>query len=128
MEAVYAVIGLAVLELFVFQMFVGRARVKYGIQAPAVTGHEIFERYYRVHYNSIEMLVLFIPSILLFANFISPSAAWMLGVVYVVGRLIYFRGYVAEPKKRAAGFGLSMLPVLIMMLGGTGGALVAALL
>lgn len=126
MELVYAVMGLALLELFVFQMFVGRARVKYGIEAPATSGNEMFERYYRVHYNSIEMLVLFLPSMLLFANFVNTTAAWVLGLVYVVGRLMYFRGYIAEPKKRAPGFGLSFLPVLIMLLGGTGGALFAA--
>lgn len=126
MELVYAVIGLALIELFVFQMFVGRARVKYGIAAPAVTGNEMFERYYRAHYNSIEMMVLFLPAMLLFANFVNVTAAWILGLLYVVGRLMYFRGYVAEPKKRAPGFGLSFLPVLIMLLGGTGGALLAA--
>lgn len=126
MDLVYAVMGLALLELFVFQMFVGRARVKYGIEAPATSGNEMFERYYRVHYNSIEMLVLFLPSMLLFANFVNTTAAWVLGLVYVVGRLVYFRGYIAEPKKRAPGFGLSFLPVIIMLLGGTGGALFAA--
>jgi glutathione S-transferase len=67
MDMVHAVIGLALLQFFVFAGFVGRARVKSGIEAPAVTGDPTFERYYRVHYNTMEQLVVFIPAILLFA-------------------------------------------------------------
>ena len=127
MDMVYAVIGLALLQYFIFAMLVGRARVMHKVEAPAVTGNETFERYYRAHYNTLEQLIIFLPAILLFANYISPLWAALLGIIFIIGRTIYFRGYIEEPKKRAAGFGLSMLPNLILLLGGLGGAVWAAL-
>jgi glutathione S-transferase len=122
MDMVHAVIGLAVLQFFVFAGFVGRARVKSGVEAPAVTGDPLFERYYRVHYNTMEQLVIFIPAILLFATYIDTLWAAILGLIYVVGRIVYFRAYIADPAKRGAGYGVSMLPVIILLLGGLGGA------
>ena len=123
MAIVHAVIALALLEFFVFGAFVGRARTKYNIPAPAVAGHPVFERYYRVHYNTLEQLIVFIPSILLFAHYISPTWAAVLGMLFIVARILYLQGYVADPKKRGAGFGLGMLPMLILLLGGLGGAI-----
>jgi glutathione S-transferase len=122
MEMVHTVIGLAVLQFFIFSGFVGWARVKFGVEAPAVTGDPMFERYYRVHYNTLEQLVIFIPAILLFATYIDALWAAILGLVYLVGRIIYFRSYIKEPAKRGAGYGVSMLPIAILMLGGLGGA------
>ena len=123
MDMVYAVIGLALLQFFVFGGFVGRARVQSGIEAPALTGDPIFERYNRVHCNTMEQLVVFIPSMLLFASYISASVAAILGMIFIVGRIVYFRAYIKEPAKRGLGYGLSMLPMLILLLGGLGGAI-----
>ena len=75
MEIVAVVIALALLEFVVFGMLVGRARGRYGVNAPAVSGHEIFDRYFRVHYNTMEMLVTFVPSIWLFGLYVSPQWA-----------------------------------------------------
>jgi uncharacterized MAPEG superfamily protein len=127
MAWVHAVIGLAVLECFVFGFMVGGARVKFGVQAPAMTGHPIFERYCRVHYNTLELVVCLIPAMLVFGTYVSAPIAAGLGLVYVIGRIVYFMGYVADPKKRSAGFGISALPVIILMLGGIYGAVRAAL-
>ena len=127
MDWVYAVIGLAILECFVFSMLVGFKRVKTGVEAPAVTGDPVFERYYRVHYNTIEQLIIFIPAILLFAHYISATVAAGLGVLFVIGRLVYLRLYTTNPAKRGPGFGLSMLPTIILLLGGLGGALWSAI-
>jgi len=127
MDMVYAVIGLAVLQFFIFGGFVGRARVKTGLEAPAVTGDPMFERYYRVHYNTMEQLVVFIPSMVLFGTYISASVAAILGIIFVIGRAMYFRAYIVDPSKRGASFGLSMLPMLILLLGGFGGAVWAVL-
>jgi uncharacterized MAPEG superfamily protein len=126
MAIVHVVIALAVIEFFVFGALVGRARVKAGIEAPAMTGNEMLERHIRVHYNTMEQLVSFIPAILLFATYVSANAAAALGLLFVIARIIYFRAYVAEPKKRGLGFGLSVLPIMIMLLGGLGGAVVEA--
>ena len=127
MAIVHAVIGLALIQFFIFSTFVGRARVKHGIDAPAISGNLEFERYFRVHYNTMEQLVMFIPGMLLFGAYVNSLAAAVLGLVFIVGRTIYFRAYVTEPAKRGPGFGLSVLPVIVLLLGGLGGALLAAL-
>lgn len=123
MDLVYVVIALALVQYFIFSGLVGRARVKYKVEAPAMTGHEIFERYARVQGNTMEQLVIFIPAMLLFAYYISATAAAVLGLIFIVGRFLYLRGYVSEPAKRGPGFGLSMLPIMILLLGGLGGGL-----
>lgn len=123
MAYVHAVIALALIQFFVFGGLVGRARTTYGVAAPAITGHPIFERYYRVHYNTMEQLILFIPSMLLFATYVHAVAAAGLGLVFVIGRYIYLRGYIADPGKRGPGFLISMLPTMILLFGGLGGVL-----
>jgi len=117
------VIILAVIEYIVFGILVGRARGRYGIKAPATTGHEVFERYFRVHQNTLETLMAFIPGVALFALFVDPNWAAGIGLIYVIGRIVYLRSYVADPAKRSAGFGLSMLPILALLIGGLIGAI-----
>ena len=127
MEFVAVVIALALLEYSIFGMLVGWARGKYKVPAPAVTGHPVFERYFRVHQNTLEQLVVFVPSIWLFGTYVSTTWAAGLGLVFVVGRAIYLVGYVADPAKREIGFGLSYLPALILLIGGLWGAAKALL-
>jgi len=122
MEFVAVVILLALLQYVVFGALVGRARGRYGVKAPAVTGHEIFERYFRAHYNTLELLVAFVPAIWLFGTYVSPSWAAGLGLVYLVGRVLYLRGYVTDPAKREIGFGLSVLPIIVLIVGALWGA------
>jgi uncharacterized MAPEG superfamily protein len=122
MEYVALVSGLALLEYFAFGLLVGKARGTYGVKAPAITGHEIFERYFRVQQNTLELLILMLPSMWLFATYVSPGWAAALGLVYCVGRLVYLRSYVADPSSRSAGFGLSALPTLILLIGAMIGA------
>lgn len=126
MDMVYIVIALALLQFFVFGGLVGRARIKFSVDAPAVTGDPMYERYHRVHYNTMEQLVVFIPSMLLFGVYVSSLAAAGLGLVFIVGRVIYFRAYLADPASRGPGFGLTMLPTFILLLGGLGGAIWSA--
>ena len=127
MAIVHVVIALALLQFMVYGILVGRARIEYQVPAPAITGHEVFERYYRVHYNTMEQLVKFIPGMLLFGWYISAPAAAILGLVFIIGRIVYLRAYVADPAKRGPGFGLTVLPNTILLLGGLGGAARAAL-
>ncbi len=122
MPYVQLVIGLALLEFLFFAVQVSRARGRYKVPAPATTGNEIFERYFRVQMNTLEQLVVFIPSILIFAQYIGPYVAAALGVVFLIGRLIYFVSYVKEPKKREMGFVLSSLPTVILLVGAIFGA------
>ena len=113
---------LAIVQLFVFGALVGRARGRYGIAAPATTGHPIFERYYRVQMNTIETLIVFLPGLWLAAKYWSPEYAAILGVIYLLGRVLYVNSYVRDPKKRAVGFTLSMLPTMVLVLAALVGA------
>ncbi|CAA0090318.1 Uncharacterised protein [Halioglobus japonicus] len=127
MELVTIVIALALIEYSVFGMLVGWARGKYGVAAPAISGDPIFERYYRVHQNTLELLVLFVPGMWMFAHYVSADIAAGLGVIFIVGRFLYLRGYVADPKSRSLGFALSFLPAQILLIGGLVGAVMSLL-
>jgi uncharacterized MAPEG superfamily protein len=96
------------------------------VAAPAIGGHPLFERYFRVHQNTMEQLVAFVPAMWLFGTFVNPAWAGWLGLLFVAGRAVYLVGYVADPAKREIGFAMSSLPVVILLLGalwGTGKAL-----
>jgi uncharacterized membrane protein YecN with MAPEG domain len=122
MEPVAVVIVLALVQYVAFGMLVGWARGKYGVKAPAVTGHEIFDRYFRVHQNTLELLVAFVPAIWLFGMYVDPTWAALLGLVYLVARVLYLRGYVKDPARREVGFTLSVLPILVLLAGALWGA------
>ncbi|MDF1621843.1 MAG: MAPEG family protein [Pseudohongiella nitratireducens] len=107
---------LAILQYLYFGILVGKARGKYNVEAPAVSGHPEFERYYRVQMNTLEMLVFFLPSLYLFAEYVDAIIAAGLGLVYLVGRFLYQQSYVKDPKTRGLGFGLTILPSLAMAL------------
>jgi glutathione S-transferase len=122
MAYVDIVTALALLQFIVFGFKVGQARGRYGIKAPAVTGHEVFERCFRVQQNTLELLIVFIPGLYLFSHYFSPLVAAVLGVIYLIGREVYSAGYVKEPAKRSAGYGMSFLPAVILVVGGLLGA------
>jgi uncharacterized MAPEG superfamily protein len=117
MNLVTVILVLALLQYIAFAMLVGGARGKYGVKAPAITGNETFERYFRVQQNTLELLVVLVPAIWLFGQSVSSLWAAILGFVYLVGRVVYFKSYVADPAKRSAGFGLSFLPIAVMLIG-----------
>jgi glutathione S-transferase len=107
---------LALLQFFYFGFLVGKARATYSIKAPAVSGNDIFERYFRVQMNTLEQLVQLLPLLWIACEFKFIADYWiaLLGALYLIGRFLYQRSYVADPAKRSAGFGLSALPVLIL--------------
>jgi uncharacterized membrane protein YecN with MAPEG domain len=113
---------LAVLQFILFGFQVGGARAKYGIKAPATTGNEIFERLFRIQQNTLELLIGFIPGMFLFSRYFNPLYAAILGVVYLVGRQVYAAAYAKDPARRSLGYGLSFLPVVILLIGGLIGA------
>lgn len=111
---------LALLLYFWMALQVGRARAKCGIQAPAMTGDPVLERTIRAHYNTLEWLPLFLIPLWLFAIYWNDLVAAGLGVVWIVGRIIYQRGYVAAPEKRESGFMIQALAVAVLLFGSLG--------
>jgi len=103
MNGIAAITGLALLEYLIFGFLVGRARTTYHVDAPATTGDATFERYFRVHQNSMESLVVFLPALWIFAFDASKSIAIALGLIFLAGRIIYAAGYISAPEKRAPG-------------------------
>lgn len=96
---------------------IGRARHKYKIQAPAITGNKVFERIYRVQMNTLESFVIFIPSLWLYAIYMSDKGAGVAGLLWIVGRIWYADSYEKDPKKRGPGFLISMLTTMGLWLG-----------
>jgi uncharacterized MAPEG superfamily protein len=123
MAYVDIVTALALLQFIVLGFKVGKARGRYGIKAPAITGNEIFERHFRVQQNTLEQLIVFLPGLYLFSHYFSPRVAASLGLVYLVGREIYAVTYVKDPAKRSLGYALTFLPTVILTIGGLFGAL-----
>jgi uncharacterized MAPEG superfamily protein len=127
MQLVHIVVAIALIEFIAFGFAVGGARVKYNVPAPSTSGNEIFERYYRVQMNTLEQLIVFVPAVLLYATYWSPQVAAGLGAVFVVGRALYYFAYIKDPKKRGAGFGLTLLPNVWLVVGTLVGAVRALL-
>ena len=122
MELVAIVTALALLQVFVFAFQVGQARVKYEVSAPAVSGPAEFERVFRVHQNTVEQLVIFVPSLWLCAYFWRPDVAAGVGLVFVIARQVYRGAYIGDPANRSAGFGIGALAMMILLFGGLVGA------
>jgi glutathione S-transferase len=120
--AIIAAVALAEYGFFMVQC--GQARGRFGVAAPATVGHPIFERYFRVQQNTIEQLVIFLPALFLFAWFVSTRWAVLLGILFIVGRALYARGYVADPAKRGPGFLCTVIANAALLLGGVVGALI----
>ena len=124
MELVAIVVALALLEYVVLMLLCGQARGRYSVAAPATHGNQTFERYFRVQGNTVEQLVVFLPAILLFGVYVSEAWAAGVGLVFVLGRALYARGYVIDPAGRGPGFGLTLLANTILVVGGLIGAIV----
>jgi glutathione S-transferase len=127
MALVAVVISLILLEYFVFIMMVGSVRVKSGIKAPAMTGDPKLERMLRVQLNTLEQIVIVIPAMWIFALYVNAAAAAGLGLVFVLGRALYCKGYLEAAEKRSLGFGVGGLATIVLVLGSIFGSVVAAL-
>jgi glutathione S-transferase len=108
---------LAILAYFLISFRVGKARYAYGVKAPAVSGNPDFERLYRVQMNTLEWMPMFLPALWLFAIYVSDAIAAGLGVVWIVGRLLYFTGYAKAADKRGPGFAIQAFAAIALWLG-----------
>jgi uncharacterized membrane protein YecN with MAPEG domain len=111
---------LALLSYFWMGLQVGRARSASGISAPSMTGHPQLERAVRVHYNTLEWLPIFLVSMWLFAIYWRDDVAAGVGLVWIVGRVLYALGYMADPGKRELGFLIQALASAVLLFGALG--------
>ena len=116
MEYVAAVVMLALLQYTWFAIEVGRARGRFEVPAPATSGNDNFERFFRAHQNTTEQLVVFLPAIFTCAYLVNETLAAAMGLLFVVGRLMYFRGYTDPEKSRSLGFGLGLIANTVLIL------------
>ncbi|SDU10810.1 Uncharacterized membrane protein YecN, MAPEG domain [Pseudomonas pohangensis] len=124
MNYVHLIAVLAIVQFMYFAILVGKAREQYGVKAPAISGNEMFERAFRVQMNTLEQLVCFLPALLIAAVYWPQPYVAALGVVYLVGRALYRRAYVADPAKRGTGFMLTFIPTLLLLIASLVGALI----
>jgi len=111
---------LAIALYFFTSIRVAKARAKFGIKAPAITGNDDFERVFRVQMNTLEWLPIFLPSLWLFAIYISDPVAAAIGLLWIAGRALYMTGYSQAANKRGRGFGIQALATAILWLGALG--------
>ena len=122
MEPIAVVTVIAAFQAFSFAYLVGKQRVKHGVKAPAITGEAEFERAFRIHQNTVEQMVIFLPALWLFGYYVHVLIGAGLGLVFVISRFIYRKSYLTDPTSRTAGFGIGALTMMILMLGGLIGA------
>src|SRR5436305_9332211 len=96
----------ALLFYFLTTVRVAKARVAFGIKAPATSGNPDFERVFRVQMNTLEWMPIFLPSLWLFAVYINDAVAAAVGLVWIAGRFLYMSGYSQAAAKRSMGFGV----------------------
>jgi glutathione S-transferase len=114
---------LAILMYFQFSIQVGKARATFDVKAPAVSGNPDFERVFRVHMNTLEWMPIFLPALWLFAIYVSDAIAAALGVVWIIGRVLYMNGYAKAANKRGPGFAVQGGAAAILWLGAVAGIL-----
>jgi len=126
MEPVVGIVAaLVLIEYMVIVWFTGHARGLYGVPAPAMTGHPVFERWARVQGNTLEQLIIFFPGLWMFSTFVRADVAAGLGLIFLIGRALFALGYVSDPARRGPGFITSYLANLVLVVGGLIGAILS---
>jgi glutathione S-transferase len=117
------VTSLAILTYFLSSVQVAKARRKFGVKAPAMSGNPDFERVFRAQMNTLEWMPIFLPALWLFAIYISDAIAAALGVVWIAGRILYMTGYAKAASERRPGFAIQATAATILWVGATGAIL-----
>ena len=128
MEWIVIVTALALFQYTFFGFQVGGMRGKTGVSAPAVTGHEDFERMFRIHQNTMEQLVLFLPSLWMFGYYVDAFWGAVIGMVYIIGRFIYSASYRKDPSSRGTGMVVGYVATVVLLIGAVVAAAARALL
>jgi glutathione S-transferase len=126
-EPIAIVTVLVLVQYLVFSYNVSLARIKHGVVAPATTGHPEFERAFRIHQNTLEQLVVFVPALWLFGIYVHELTGAAIGLLFPLGRYVYRQSYVSDPSRRAAGFAIGAGAIAILITGALIGTLVSLL-
>jgi len=127
MEYTTIIVMLALLQYMYFTVKVGAARGKYDIKAPACTGNDTFERIFRIHQNTCEQIIIFIPAIYGFSYYINPVAGSCIGIFYIIGRFAYYNAYLEDPARRGPGMLMTFITNGVLVLGTTIGVIIRLL-
>jgi uncharacterized membrane protein YecN with MAPEG domain len=118
---------LAIAVYFATAVYVAISRGKTGVKVPATSGHPDFDRAFRIQMNTLEWMPIFLPAVWLFAVYIGDAIAAGIGVIWVIGRIVYFVGYAKEAAKRSAGFMIQSLAAIALWVGAIGAVLLRLL-
>lgn len=113
------------IQYFIFSLFVGAARYKTDVKAPATTGDPFFEATFRIQHNTLEQLIHVIPALWICSSFLSQTFAVVCAGLFFTGRILFFVGYRAAPEKRAPGFIMGFLSSIALILGGAWGVILS---
>jgi len=113
-----ALVTLLALAFYFFTCInVSRSRTRTGVKAPAMSGHPDFERAFRIQMNTLEWMPIVLPSLWLFAIYISDAIAAAIGAVWIIGRIVYFIGYSQAAAKRGPGFAIQAIAAIALWVG-----------
>ena len=116
MDFVAFVTLLLIFQYLFFIAMTGKARDELGIKAPATTGDEVFERILRVQLNTLEQLMVTLPALWLCANYFSTGFAGTMGLVFLVGRMVYRKAYIADPSTRGTGMMMGFFANVLLLI------------
>ena len=112
---------LAVLFYFSTGAMVAKARTRFGVKAPAITGQPDFERVFRAQMNTLEWMPVFLPLLWLCAIFWGDRTAAAFGLIWIAGRIAYVIGYSRAAEKRELGFMIQTMACLALLIAALAG-------
>src|ERR1700755_2827486 len=111
---------LALLAYIGSLVLVSRARGKFAVKLPAIAGNPDFERVFRAQMNTLEWMPIFLPSLWLCAIYVGDLIEAAIGLVWVIGRILYVFGYARCVKDRSLGFAIQALAAVALWVGAFG--------
>lgn len=112
---------LTTLLLGALALNVGRQRIVHKVLPPRTEGPEPFMRAFRAQANTTEQTLIFLPALWVFALFVHAQWAGVLGLVWLVARVVYAIGYQLPAQRwplRGFGFTVSIVVSSVLALGG----------
>uniref|UniRef100_A0A0B6YP45 Microsomal glutathione S-transferase 2 n=1 Tax=Arion vulgaris TaxID=1028688 RepID=A0A0B6YP45_9EUPU len=97
-----------------FTTAVVKSRHKFRIKVPDTTGPSEFIRTFRAHQNTLEYYTLSLACLWISSIFFHPVPASVTYMGYLIGREMYFWGYIKEADRRVSGFYISINFLIIM--------------